>query len=408
MHPTHFDRFTQALAAGMSRRQVLVALSGALLARISGFERSAARLRSQTVTPAAGPLQESAPLYVSAEPIPLGGSNFLIDGSIISLDLEAVPFVEETPSVPINIPEPDLVNERTVFIDTTSLQTDLQPGATPAAGAATPSAGEASSEAKLETLCGFDDSEDVELYRGDLGVSKGFVADHQLSVGLIRWNATLFESFANPGTVNARRWCSGTLISEDLFLTAGHCFAQDPDGWIVPRIDGTNDPISRTEIALNMHVDFRYQLDASGNDQVPMSVPIIELVEDRLGDQDYAIVRLANNPGLTFGLTAIAAADAAPGQMLCIMGHPEGVPKRIEAGPLTKMEANTIQYDDIDTRGGNSGSGILADPGGQIVGVHTTGGCGVSSGTNRGVRISALLNSSPILRSLAAGEAPVA
>jgi hypothetical protein len=186
----------------------------------------------------------------------------------------------------------------------------------------------------------------------------------------------------------------------------------------VPRVDGTNNPISRTEIALNMHVDFRYQLDAQGNDQLPISFPIVEVVEDSLGGMDYAIVRLANNPGLTFELASVSPADAAEGDMLCIMGHPSGVPKRIEAGPLSRFGPISIEYDDIDTRPVSSGSGILADATGQIVGVHTNGGCceiteeedclEPEPGRNTGVRISALLQQSPLLRNLAAGGTPTA
>jgi V8-like Glu-specific endopeptidase len=123
---------------------------------------------------------------------------------------------------------------------------------------------------------------------------------------------------------------------------------------------------------------------------------------------------LENNPGFTFGLTGIAPADVVSGDLLCIMGHPEGAPKRVASGPASRLGTVRIEYDSIDTRGGNSGSGILADAHGLIVGVHTNGGCceelpGKSCphvaqpGANKGVRISALLKASPILKSLASG-----
>jgi hypothetical protein len=90
--------------------------------------------------------------------------------------------------------------------------------------------------------------------------------------------------------------------------------------------------------------------------------------------------------------------------MLCIMGHPAGVPKRIEAGPSLAPSGNLIRYDDIDTLGGNSGSGVLRASDGRVVGVHTNGGCGPSSpnGTaaNFGQRIVALIAASPTLQAL--------
>jgi V8-like Glu-specific endopeptidase len=84
------------------------------------------------------------------------------------------------------------------------------------------------------------------------------------------------------------------------------------------------------------------------------------------------------------------------------------VPKRIEAGTVLALADNRIEYDDIDTLGGNSGSSILSSPDGAIVGVHTEGGCAESGGgANSGMRISRLLEESPVLRKIAAGSKPV-
>ena len=90
------------------------------------------------------------------------------------------------------------------------------------------------------------------------------------------------------------------------------------------------------------------------------SFPILELIEYRLGGLDMAVCRIGGNPGATFGRSAVSVTDAAVGDMICIIGHPAGMRKRIEAGPTTEISGNLIRYDDIDTLGGNSGSGILA------------------------------------------------
>jgi V8-like Glu-specific endopeptidase len=251
----------------------------------------------------------------------------------------------------------------------------------------------------LEDICGVtDDSQPVEQYDGTLGVNVAFVNEHQGPVGQLQWNDNLASIYTNPGVVSGIRWCSGTLISDDLFLTAGHCFHQNFNG---PLQNGTSNPILPPEIATNMHVNFNYQVDSAGNLQLEQSFPISELVEHELGGLDYAIVRLVGNPGLTFGTTKVSTKDAIPGQMICIIGHPAGEPKRIEAGPVSLFQGDSIYYNDIDTLGGNSGSGLLLAQNGYLVGVHTNGGCDIPSvGYNHGVRISSLIAVSPTLQAL--------
>lgn len=251
----------------------------------------------------------------------------------------------------------------------------------------------------FETLCGgIDDSQPVELYDGSLGVTRAFVDTHERAVGQLQWNDDLASIYDNPGNVNRARWCSGTLISRDLFLTAGHCFDRTGGGWQRPLQNGTNTVISEQEIAGNMHVNFNYQVDPNGNIRTEQSFEILDLVEYRLGSLDFAIVRLAGNPGDTFGSTEVSIEDGDEGDMLCIMQHPAGLPKRIEAGPLFHLHDSRLGYDSIDTLGGSSGSGILKSPDGRIVGVHTNGGCSTAAlSHNHGVRIESIIAASPTL-----------
>lgn len=257
----------------------------------------------------------------------------------------------------------------------------------------------------LESICGVaDDSQPAEQYDGSLGVTTQFVLDHQAPVAQVQWNTNLGARYANPGNVSGARFGTGAMVGPDLFLTCGHLFDGDGGGWVVPRQPGTSTPIPPAEIATNMHLNFNYQVDSTGAMRPVEEFAITQLVEFRLGGLDMAVCRIAGNPGTKFGFLGVDTVDAVIGDVLAIIGHPAGVPKRIEAGPLTGVSGNYLTYNDIDTLGGNSGSPIISARTGRVVGVHTNGGCTAASpaggGANSGVAIARIRAVSPTVQSL--------
>jgi V8-like Glu-specific endopeptidase len=222
-------------------------------------------------------------------------------------------------------------------------------------------------EVEQPSICGStNDAQHVNSYNGALGPSITFVQTNKGSKGAMETtNAT-----------NSSKFCSGSLISASLFLTAGHC------------VDSTR---------VGQFVSFNFERAANSTTLLTQThVQITAIVEDSLGGVDYAIVRLNGTPGNTFGIAPVAAGDATVGSAITIIGHPAGQPKQIEAGTIASFSGDSVRYGNVDTLGGSSGSGVL-NSAGQIIGVHTNAGCTATGGTNSGMRIARIRAVSSVL-----------
>ncbi|HKO94367.1 MAG TPA: trypsin-like peptidase domain-containing protein [Polyangiaceae bacterium] len=217
---------------------------------------------------------------------------------------------------------------------------------------------------ELPSICGANDLQSVSTYDGSLGVSTAYVAAHKRAVGAL--------SISNIPNAD-HKFCSGTLVSSDLFLTASHCVG----------------PSTVTNF-----VSFNYEQGQSES-----FFPILEVVEDH-PSLDLALIRLGGNPGATFGAAPIRASSGAAGEPIAIIQHPSGRPKEIEAGHLATSDGNRLSYADLDTEPGSSGSGIL-DARGVLIGVHTNGGCSPAGGSNSGTAIASALGISASISDLA-------
>jgi hypothetical protein len=170
------------------------------------------------------------------------------------------------------------------------------------------------------------------------------------------------ERFADQPAIPARS-CTGFLIAPDRLVTAGHC-------------------IDDKRCAQRAFVfGFAYRQDDHEITQVnPEDVYFCERVLARElvpGDDgwsiiDYAIVELDRvvdgRPPLV-----LSPARLPDDARLALIGHPEGLPMKVDFGRVVTNWEPFRFFTDLDANGGNSGSPLLDRDSEEVVGILTGG-----------------------------------
>jgi hypothetical protein len=159
--------------------------------------------------------------------------------------------------------------------------------------------------------------------------------------------------------------CSGTLIDEDLVLTAGHCIADQG------ACEG-----------LRFVFDYLYEgpgaLASIARSDVYGCRRLVARALDG-GSRDYAIVQLDRPPtadGRAPVAVRTAGAPVSAGAGLAILGFGSGIPAKIDSGGrVIDPRARTLDYftATTDSFGGNSGSGVFDLGSGELVGALVRG-----------------------------------
>ena len=213
------------------------------------------------------------------------------------------------------------------------------------------------------SICGSNDMLDVENASTDVQRMADAVGQLEITVG-----SSTFST------------CSGALVSENVFLTAGHCF----DVADVNKQTGSNFT-SMNALCGAMQVRFNFQL--SGGVPTPVaSQPTFacsQILDQRDGNgHDYALIQLTGSPGTQFGFLDADLNRPIEDDPLMVIHHPAGAPKMVSFDQARNVTDRKIAHK-ADTLGGSSGAPIIMD--GRVVGVHTTGGCNFTGiGSNSG------------------------
>jgi hypothetical protein len=156
--------------------------------------------------------------------------------------------------------------------------------------------------------------------------------------------------------------CSGTLIDDDLVLTAGHCFA-------------TNQSCGSARIVFNY---YRTSADTLRTVTLADVFTCASVVVKRQSSSDYAIVKLDRpaTPRFTPAPVSVGNRALAAGQRVAVIGTPSSIPFKIESGGTVRdPRAGNLDYfvANTDTFAGNSGSGVYELGGYTQVGILVRG-----------------------------------
>lgn len=175
----------------------------------------------------------------------------------------------------------------------------------------------------------------------------------------------------------ARAGCTVTLIGSTCAVSAGHCLRTFED------------------------VHFNTPLSRNGRIQLPAEEDIYQVDQDSIVyentgiGRDWAVMRINANeitgmlPGDVQGTLSVSYDQPEVGDIIRITGYGTAngddvnFAQQTHTGPITSLdfEGSAIRHR-ADTTGGNSGSAVVDERTGKIIGIHTHGGCWGRSGAN--------------------------
>ncbi|KAF0126657.1 MAG: V8-like Glu-specific endopeptidase [Elusimicrobia bacterium] len=175
-------------------------------------------------------------------------------------------------------------------------------------------------------------------------------------------------------------FCSGSLIGEDLVMTAGHCipnedrcadtrfvfgFAVKARGGAAVTEVGANDVYSCKKVEVT-----KWQSSVRP-ELTPRQATALRVLLDR----DYAVVRLDRKVTGRRPLAVNGAGDLKTGSPLFVIGHPVGLPLKVadDASVMNIKEGELYFLANLDTYAGNSGSAVFNARTNKVEGILVRG-----------------------------------
>jgi len=178
-------------------------------------------------------------------------------------------------------------------------------------------------------------------------------------------------------------FCSGTLVGEDLIMTAGHCITDEAScadarfvfGYNIDNGGGKARTAVQAKDVYTCKRIVKRDLDRQASGLVNTGIVIIGALLGKQPGPDYAVIQLDRKVEGRKPLPLNRNKDIKAGDRIFVIGHPVGLPVKVagDAGVRT-TEPKSFFLTDLDTFGGNSGSAVFNARTNKIEGILVRGG----------------------------------
>jgi len=181
------------------------------------------------------------------------------------------------------------------------------------------------------------------------------------------------EKFSHQSTAAQ---CSGFLISENLFVTAGHCIKSQAD-------------------CENYRWVFDYKVENESQGQVTVSKnnvyscrKILSRSLDNSSKDDFALIELDRPVSDRRPLSYRRFGKISKGEEIVVIGHPSGLPTKIADGAKVRSLQEKFFVANLDTYGGNSGSAVFNLNTHEVEGILVRGDTDYIFDSSKGCQVS--------------------
>jgi len=174
-----------------------------------------------------------------------------------------------------------------------------------------------------------------------------------------RYGLCTSEPFYEQSTA---AFCSGSLIGDDIIVTAGHCISTTRD-------------CSTTKFVFGFAYENKNEAPESAKaDDVYSCKEIIHSEVDRFSGSDFALIRLDRKVVGREPLEVRDSGTVGDNSRLTVIGHPAGLPTKLADGAQVRNNLNAdFIVANLDTYGGNSGSAVFNSRTKRVEGILVRG-----------------------------------